>query len=225
MPLNEAKGNMYGFITDTLNIVKGACSHDCPYCYMKRRGRLNPAHIDKKELKCNMGRGHFIFVGSSCDLFAADIPSEWIEATLKKLNETDNRFLVQSKNPVRFLQFTELLPPEKYVLCTTIETNRHYTGFMGKAPDIWERVDAMCRLPPQYKNLKMITVEPIMDFDLKDMVYNILCCNPFQVNIGADSGNNHLPEPDGEKVKALIRVLERDTKVFLKPNLERIMKG
>jgi hypothetical protein len=30
MPLNKAKGNMYGFITDTFNIVKGACSHDCP---------------------------------------------------------------------------------------------------------------------------------------------------------------------------------------------------
>jgi hypothetical protein len=70
----------------------------------------------------------------------------------------------------------------------------------------------------------MITVEPIMNFDLKDMVYNILCCNPFQVNIGADSGGNHLPEPMGKEIKNLIRALERYTKVFLKPNLERLMK-
>lgn len=34
MGLNKSKGNMYEFITDTYNIVKGACDFGCSYCYM-----------------------------------------------------------------------------------------------------------------------------------------------------------------------------------------------
>jgi len=41
MGLNKSSGNMYEFITHTWNTVKGACEHDCSYCYMKRWGKLN----------------------------------------------------------------------------------------------------------------------------------------------------------------------------------------
>jgi hypothetical protein len=47
---------------------------------------------------------------------------------------------------------------------------------------------------------KMITVEPILDFDLDQFVRMIKICEPEQVNIGADSGNNRLPEPSPEKI-------------------------
>jgi hypothetical protein len=50
----------------------------------------------------------------------------------------------------------------------------------------------------------------------------ILSCNPRQVNIGADSGNNHLPEPPPEKIADLIEALRPFTKVYLKPNLKRL---
>ena len=33
--LNESKGNMYGFITNTWNSIKGKCYHDCSYCHPK----------------------------------------------------------------------------------------------------------------------------------------------------------------------------------------------
>ncbi len=36
MPLNETKGNMYGFVTHTWNPVKGICPHNCSYCYMRK---------------------------------------------------------------------------------------------------------------------------------------------------------------------------------------------
>ena len=74
MGLNKSKGNMYKFITHTWNTVKGACEHDCSYCYMKRWGKLKPARFDEKELKTDFG--NFIFVGSSNDLFAKGISDE-----------------------------------------------------------------------------------------------------------------------------------------------------
>jgi hypothetical protein len=42
-------------------------------------------------------------------------------------------------------------------------------------------------------------------------------------NIGADSGNNHLPEPSAEKVLALIEELGRFTTIARKRNLGRIL--
>lgn len=39
-----------------------------------------------------------------------------------------------------------------------------------------------------------------MDFDLDEMVEIIKMCEPAQVNIGADSGNNGLPGSVEEKV-------------------------
>jgi hypothetical protein len=44
------------------------------------------------------------------------------------------------------------------------------------------------------------------------------------VNIGADSGNNRLPEPSPEKIAALIEALRPYTRVYLKPNLKRLYK-
>jgi molybdopterin converting factor small subunit len=35
--------------------------------------------FDEKELKTDLGKGNFIFVGSSCDMWAQNIPEEWIE--------------------------------------------------------------------------------------------------------------------------------------------------
>ena len=45
------------------------------------------------------------------------------------------------------------------------------------------------------------------------------------VSIGADSGNNHLPEPSGDKVKALIEVLKDITEVKIKGNLKRLLNA
>jgi hypothetical protein len=49
-------------------------------------------------------------------------------------------------------------------------------------------------------------------------------CNPEQVNIGADSGNNHLPEPDKDKLLELIKELSRFTIIHRKNNLQRLLK-
>lgn len=214
MGLNVSKGNMYEFITHTWNTVKGECFHDCTYCYMKRWGKLKPVHFDEKELKTDLGSGNFIFVVSGGDLFAEDIPTEWIESTLNHCKKFDNKYLFQTKNPFRLHDFKF---PAKTVFCTTIETNRWYPEYMHNAPNTQDRA--------YYMPLgNYVTIEPLMDFDLNEMVTLIKICQPLQVNIGADSGNNHLPEPSKEKLLQLIDELQKFTVIHSKRNLGRILK-
>lgn len=229
MALNKSKGNMYEFVTHTWNTVKGACPHECSYCYMKRWGSQAGLRFDEKELTADLGVGNFIFVGSSCDMWAEDVPSAWIQKTLDRCrNSPGNRYLFQTKNPKRFTAFMPELIPAGSVLCVTIETNRHSHAIMGRSPDVNERAMAMLSLRQiqggdQYR--RFVTVEPILDFDMKPMVELIRLCAPEQVNIGSDSGHNLLPEPYQYQVKALISELIGFTRVVNKKNLDRIVHG
>ena len=221
MGLRNSKGNMYEWITHTWNTVKGQCSHDCDYCYMKRWGKLNPARFDEKELKTNLGTGNFIFVGSSNDLFSNEIPSDWIKKTLKYCSEFENSYLFQTKNPKRLLEFYSLLP-KNTVVCTTIETNRYYPE-MGKTPPITERFGAMNDL--HLLGIKTYaTIEPVMDFDLSELLMMFKVSYFQQVNIGADSGGNKLTEPPKDKLLSFISELEKITKVKQKSNLKRLLR-
>ena len=221
MGLNVSKGNMYEFITHTWNTVKGQCSHDCSYCYMKRWGKLKPVRFDEKELKTDLGAGNFIFVGSSCDMFAKDIPDEWILKTLRKCYEHNtNRYLFQTKNPARILEFNHFVFRQS-VICTTLESDSFYPEIMGFSPEPMQRSLAMEKIS-QFVDT-YVTVEPIMDFHLEHFVRMIKRCKPKQVNIGADSGKHNLPEPDKGKVSELIQELEKFTVIHNKSNLHRLL--
>lgn len=216
MGLNKSKGNMYSFITHTWNTVKGECYHDCSYCYMKRWGKLNPVRFDESELKTDLGSGNFIFVGSSCDMWAKNISDEWIYKTLTHCNKYDNHYLFQTKNP---LNLWKVLTRNSSV-CVTLESNRYYPEIMRECPTPAQRVEQikLIRYPIH------ITIEPILDFDLGVFVEMIKQCNPQQVNIGADSGKNNLPEPPYEKILELINKLESFTVVHTGQNLKRLSK-
>lgn len=227
MPLNKSKGNMYGFITDTWNTIKGACFHDCSYCYMKRYGKLNPVRFDKIELKTDMGSNKFIFVGSSCDMWSEEIPHEWIKETLNHCKlYPDNKYFFQSKNPVMFTPFVKLgLMPSNFSLCTTIETDFMHFPQMGRTNIPEFRAVCMQILSEKYNTKNYVTIEPIIDFeDVYSFSKLIKMCNPIQVNIGADSGGHGLPEPPKEKIVKLISELEKFTKVHKKKNLSRLTK-
>ena len=217
--LNKSQGNMYEFVTHTWNILKGRCNHDCRYCFMKRWGSLNPLHFDNSELKTDLGSGHFIFVGSSTDDFAEGVPSEWIIKMLDHCNKYDNnRYLFQSKNPARFLEFIEHPVFRKAVVCTTIESNRFYPEIMVNSPRIESRVQAMAELAakgiPTY-----VTCEPLLEFDLPELVSMLKACRPQQVNVGRNSRREILlPEPSASDVQALISELSTFTKVVVKKN-------
>ena len=213
MGLNKQKGNMYPWVTHTYNVIKGKCPHDCSYCYMKVYS-LPELHLDRKELKIDLGEGNFIFVGSSCDMWAEIIPGVWIECVLEKCQAHSNRYLFQSKNPGRFHPYALAFPLHS-VFGTTIESNRFG---VGKSPGPHQRYQAMREMPGH----KMVSIEPIMDFDLGMMVKWIQGIGPDFVSIGADSKGHHLPEPPPDKVNRLIEELSKVTVVKTKGNLKRL---
>lgn len=219
MTLNNQKGNMYGFVTHTWNAIKGKCPHDCRYCYMKvfPQGKLK---FDEKELKTDLGKGNFIFVGSSCDIFAKEIPAEWIKKVLAKCSLYKNTYLFQTKNPKRFFEFEGNYPKE-FILGITLETNRE--NDLANCPPRSARVDWFSDLNKNIR--KMVTIEPVMDFDLNKFVALIKIIQPEFVNIGADSKNHNLPEPSKEKVLQLIDELKKFTQVKNKENLSRILNS
>lgn len=220
MGLNISKGDMYAFVSHTFNAVKGKCSHDCSYCFMKQYGEQKPVRLDKTEFKTDLGKGNFIFVGSSCDMWADDIPKGWILDILGYCADFNNKYLFQSKNPDRFLQFVNYFP-DRSILGTTIETNRIWPE-MGKAPTPQARAKALQELRKSFTT--MITVEPIMEFSPL-LLWELICsCQPEWMTIGADSKNHDLPEPSAVKIGALISsVKEQGIEVVIKKNLARLM--
>jgi len=214
MGLNKQKGNMYPFVTHTWNAIKGKCPHDCSYCYMKIYCQPE-LHFDEAELKTDLGTGNFIFVGSSCDMWADGVDAFWLDSIMKHCCEYQNKYLFQSKNPARFKQFKL---PENTMLGTTIETNRDY-AFISKAPWTYARKVEMQSLTQP----KMISIEPILDFDLHRLVKWVEAVKPEFVSIGADSKGHKLPEPSPEKVRQLIEELRGITTVKIKDNLKRLL--
>lgn len=222
--LNIRKGDMYKFIDYTWNPIKGKCLHDCSYCYMKQMNpNANEPRLAEYELSTSLGSGKSIFIGSSTDMFAENISSEWITRVLNYCDqkndvEKPNTFLLQSKNPKRFSEFINHPLMKRVVFCTTIETNRFYPDIMRNAPKIEERVEAMEKIARRGFST-MVTAEPLMQFDLEELVSFMNKCRPKLVNIGRNSCRGVvLPEPTKEEVQRLIAELKEFTKVNVKNN-------
>ena len=234
MPLNNSKGNMFDFVTHTWNPIKGACFHDCSYCYMKRwgDGRLKAPRLVKSELKADLGNDNFIFIGSSIDIFSNEIPQDWIIQVLCKTEIYDkNKYLLQTKSPNNYFLYLPKystidygnIQPDNFILSTTIETNNYFYEIMKNSPHPYARVQAMQELPKKYK--RMLTIEPIMKFDLEKLLKLVMAIKPEQINVGADTQNKNLPEPSAYEVEKLIFCLKDYAKVNIKSNLNRILKG
>jgi protein gp37 len=227
MGLNKIKAgsNMYQELTNTWNPIGGQCPHECAYCstnkfyypHLIAKYSGEPRLIES-ELKTNLGKDNFIFVCAQNDLFAEGIEYEWIQKIIEHCCKYDNQYLFQTKNPIGFNGFSY---PEKSKFCITIETNRYYKSYMGKCIQPQQRIDDLIHIP---MNIDFITIEPIMDFDLEELVYMIQYACVEQVWIGADSGRNNLFEPPKEKILELISELEKFTKVVQKSNLTRLLK-
>lgn len=220
MSMNVSKGNMYNFVTHTWNPIKGKCPHDCKYCYMKRFP-VGELRLVEEELKTDLGKGNTIFIGSSTDMFAKEVPVEWINRVLLHCNSfPKNTYLFQSKNPGRFLDGFNF--PPKTILGTTIESNRDYE--FSNAPAVVYRYSCMTK-PISPKIKKMISIEPILDFDLNIFTAWIYKIKPEFVSIGADSKGHNLTEPSAEKLLALIKNLKGFTEIRSKKNLNRILEA
>jgi len=223
---------MFKSVTKTWNPEVG-CLHGCIYCWARElattRLKNSPRYKDgfkpnfiPAELKKRFKPGEFVFVSSMGDLFGQWVPAEWIENVLMTIAKwPETTFLLQTKNPARFLDFRGELPQNVY-LGTTIETTSYGYFQITRAPDLLDRYLAMID-----HNLarfrKFISIEPIMDFDLEKMVRWIKDIRPGIVEVGADNHKHNLPEPPWSKVEALLAKLrEFCPEVKEKEGLERL---
>ena len=228
MPLNKSKGNMYEWITHTWNPLGGKCPHGCSYCSTNKFYYPNliekysgEPRLIEKELKTNLGSDNFIFVCAQNDLFAESIPMEFIWMVNEHCKKYNNKYLFQTKNPKRLYEFYYKHGlPKQSVICTTIETDKWIPKVMKNSPYPHVRAMSMAQLK---EFDRYVTIEPVMKFNLYWMVSIIKSFNPIQVNIGADSGNSNLPEPNAKQIKELINELEKFTIVKQKNNLNRLL--
>jgi len=230
MSLVKQKGNMYTWVTHCHTHLGGICPHECAYCYVQKgvaklSGKYaGPPRLIEKELKVNYGKGKTIFIEHMNDFCAEGIPDEWITKILNHCGEyPSNTYVFQTKNPERCVSHMSEFP-SRHCLGTTIETNN---GMLlkkySKAPSPLRRATAMSNLKDMGFQT-FATIEPIMDFEVFDMVYLIDMIDPLFVNIGADSKHNNLPEPSAEKIEELLKELKYSgIEVREKHNLDRLL--
>jgi protein gp37 len=206
------KGKMFSFINKTWNPVAMKCRHDCFYCWAEalKKGRLkdSPRYKDlsepklvEKELKRRFGKGDYVFVEDMGDLFASDVPEQWIYEVMKVIEVCpDAKFLLLTKNPARMLDYQF---PENVLCGCTIETTMNVRK-ISKAPNPVNRYLTIKELDHSHK---MICIEPIMSFDLSRFVQWMKEIKPELIVIGYDNYNNALPEPSLAKTEKFIKDL------------------
>lgn len=208
---------MFDNITETWNPVVG-CLHNCTYCWARRLAETKLKNVERyrdgfkpKLVEKELNRRFYkqsVFVSDMGDLFGEWIPAKWIIEVIEAIKKSPtSNFLFLIKNPKKYHEFLGLYP-ENVILGATIETNRDY--HVSGSPSTAERYKWMKELP--FKN-KVISVEPIMDFDFETMVQWIKEINPILVHIGYDNYNNNLPEPSLSKTYQLIDQLRVFTRV------------
>jgi len=208
---------MFENITKTWNPVVG-CLHNCVYCWARRLAETKLKDVERyrdgfvptlveKELSKRFYRQN-VFVSDMGDLFGDWVPEEWITKVIDAIKESpSSNFLFLTKNPGKYVKYVELYP-ENLVLGATIETNRDYN--VSNCPTTYERYKYMRELP--FKN-KVVSIEPIMDFDPEIFVQWLKDIGPVLVHVGYDNYNKHLPEPSLSKTRQLIDQLRAFTRV------------
>ena len=232
MGLNKIKGNMYSDmgLTHTWNPLSGTCNHGCTYCSTNKLRRYEvidakysgECRIVGKDL-CNLGKGNTIFVCAQTDLFASDVPNQLILRILEHMDKFDNKYVLQTKNPAKLTWFVNNLSVfRKCIIGTTVESDIDYPEITVGVPSPFERCYVISKLDEIIDTF--ITIEPIMQFNLVRLLELIKMSNTKLINIGADSGNNNLPEPTSLEIHQLVNELKSipGMKVNLKDNLKRL---
>lgn len=227
MNLNKTKGNMYQDVDYTANPIRGECYCKCDYCYIRNSYIMSQHYQGQPRLinsfdgfPENKGR---IFVGSGIDMFAPNVQKRDIIKVLKAASQAEgNEYLFQTRFLRNIPNFIKYIDMDRMMFGTTIESGKTYTT--TKAPSPQDRL-LNAWIVSRYYNLRsMISVEPIMDFDVNSFTGAIISSQPEYVSIGADSGNNNLDEPPKNKVLDFISKLKKASiETRIKPNLERII--
>lgn len=229
MGMVKSRGNMYDWVTHMHTHLGGECGHECSYCYLNGKGfgkvraekYTGPIRLLENEFDVAYGTDKTIFIEHCNDLFAENVPDEFIERILAHCCKyPDNTFVFQTKNVRRMYYYFDKMPPH-VMLGTTIETNRDMSD-ISTAPDAHERKKWMHELSVKQCET-FITVEPILKFDMYALAYILIDSYPDFVNIGADSKDNGLEEPTYDEIMELYDfVTKAEVVVKKKINLERL---
>jgi len=225
-------GRMFHLVKRTWNPITG-CKHRCVYCYAKRlaEGRLKSTRkyrqgfkpaIHEHEFKKKFKPGELIFVSDMGDMWGWWVPDEWILRVLEHVKKfPDTKFLFLTKYPKRYTEFDDMLiEMENVILGATIETDKTIDYLVWK---ISEAPAPDARLAPMwwlhyhgFENL-MVSIEPVLDFNLDAFTEAIAKINPSFVYIGYDNYGNKLPEPPLSKTMRLVEALKKKgIKVYTK---------
>ena len=223
---NPRSDRMFPIVSSTWNPVSG-CPHNCKYCWARRLAETKLKHthrykngfipkLNYRTFSRRFKRNEIVFTSDMGDLFAEGIPKEWVLRVLRHVERYPKTyFLFLTKNPARYYEFLKYFP-ENVVLGATIETNRDdlYTECrISRAPLPSKRYMAMRDLE---WDLKFISIEPILEFDLDEMVKWVEDIDPVLTFVGYDNWNNKLPEPRYYDTLELIDKLEYITIVIRK---------
>ena len=213
----STNGSMYA-ATATWNPFKG-CGFDCTYCEptfkaQAKRQKHNcqkcydyVPHYHEERLEKSLPSEQTIFVCGNADLsFCKPVFTRRIIDRIKQC--PSKTFYFQSKQPAYFVPFLSEFPTNA-ILLTTLETNRD-EGYraVSKAPVPSERYR-------QFKALdyprKVVTIEPVMDFDLDIFARWIRDLHPEYVWLGFNSHPKAapLPEPSLDKVERFMGLLAK----------------
>jgi protein gp37 len=179
--------------------------------------------IIEKELRRTFKVGDFVFICDMVDWLGNWIPDDFIKLILMTVKANPQaQFLSMTKNPARYIMHVDRISEIKnLVLGSTIESNRDYPE-LSKAPRQMERIAAMMILRDALPKHKLfISLEPILDFDLRAFIGLLRAVKPWAVAVGYDNYNNKLPEPELSKTLKLITEIEQFTQVFKKTLRER----
>ena len=207
---------MFSKVTATWNPVTG-CTHACSYCWARRLVEQKKMYgpdgfkpqLHRERLTKKFRPGDFIFVCDMGDLFCDGVDGEWIFAVLEHIREypkTD--FLLLTKNPAAYCVWDI---PDNCILGATIETNWEVSCSKARQPS--ERIFHMAHMDG---HRKMLSIEPIMDFDMISFTDAIRSIRPQFVYIGFDNYHNGLPEPSPSKASELADRIGEFTSVIRK---------
>ena len=220
----KKKDLMFGFITSTMNHLCGDC-YNCRYCYIHGKKGMKTRfpnlkekysgkfRLDENVFKKNIKSGKFVFFCDCIDYLHKDVP-EWmilkIFNWIKEHSFRNIKFLSLTKNPIRYLEFKKVLPPNMILGCT-IESDIDYPVY-SNAPLQSERIKVMLEIAndinlSHYK--RFISVEPILNFNMDSFFYSLQFIMPYMVAIGYDNHRHHLNEPLLYRTLELIKRLEK----------------
>jgi len=184
--------------------------------------------MDEKGLAEIKGEDKRIFVCSATDLFAENVPEKLIATILDKcIKEPFNKYLLQTKNPSRYLNLWQHFP-HGAILGATIEGTDAWKYSFAPSPNT--RIDAIKKVGYWVKQMRQechfrthVSIEPVIRWGNRTIQW-LQEADPDIISIGANTSKVKLPEPDASELLELITKMRQITPdLCLKHNLKRIL--